>query len=158
MYADVLKQRFSLAPNTTTSTTNNIRPPHKRQAAIIDYDSDCSTAVTDTTTVGTNNDSTSGTPKITNASTNSSAHAMELASIKKELTKLHTMITDAVEQFKTAIASLATTHTTQPQTFTDMDTEGDTSMQCNKKSQKATDLADIIQDLKYELATIITEM
>jgi len=107
--------------------------------------------------VGTNNDNASGTPKITNASANSSAHATELASIKKELTKLRTMITDAVEQFKTAIASLATTPTTQTQTSTDMDTEVDTSP-CNKNSQKATDLADVIQDLKYKPATIITEM
>jgi len=28
-YADVLKQRFSLAPNATTSATDNIRPPRK---------------------------------------------------------------------------------------------------------------------------------
>jgi len=67
------------------------------------------------------------------------------------------MITDAVEQFKSAIAALATKTITQPQESNEMDTEVNTSMQSNTKTQNTTDLVEVIQDLKYELATIITE-
>jgi len=156
-YADVLKQRFSLAPNATKSATDNIRPPRKRQAAIIDYDSDGSSAVTEATTAGYTNATTQSTSTSTIVNAASSAQAKDLASIKKELTELRTMITDAVEQFKTAIAALATKTITQPQESNEMDTEVNTSMQSNAKTQNTTDLVEVIQDLKYELATIITE-
>ncbi len=42
-YADILKQQFSLALDSTTATVTNTRPPRKRQATIFDYDSDQST-------------------------------------------------------------------------------------------------------------------
>jgi len=156
-YADVLKQRFSLAPSATTSATDNIRPPRKRQAAIIDYDSDGSSAVTEATTAGYTNDTTQNNSKSTIVNAAGSAQATDLASIKKELNELRTMITDAVEQFKTAMAALATKTTSKPKESNEMDTEDNPSSHSNAKNQHTTDLSDVIQDLKYELATIITE-
>ena len=64
------------------------------------------------------------------------------------------MLTTAVEQFKTAIATLATN---KPQRSDAMDTEVETSSKHHNTTKNTTDLADVIQDLKYELATIITE-
>jgi len=49
-YADILKKQFSLNPTTTTDNTTNNRPPRKRQATRLDYDSDQSTAKTGTAT------------------------------------------------------------------------------------------------------------
>jgi len=68
------------------------------------------------------------------------------------------MITTAGEQFKTAIATLATKTTTQSQPSNAMDTEVNNSMNCHHAPQNNADLVDVIQDLKYELATIITKM
>jgi len=39
-YADILKKQFSISSASTPADTANNRPPRKRQAAIIDYDSD----------------------------------------------------------------------------------------------------------------------
>jgi len=39
-FADILKQQFSRASTSTTTATNNNRPPCKRQATILDYDLD----------------------------------------------------------------------------------------------------------------------
>jgi len=81
----------------------------------------------------------------------------ELAVIKQELAALRTMITTAVEQFKTALATLATTNTTQAQSSSAMDTEVNTPVHHHHTTQNNADLVEVIQDLKYELATIITE-
>jgi len=75
--------------------------------------------------------------------------------LKKELADLRILITNAVDQFKSAIATLTTT-TRSPQS-NDMDTEVDTSTARTHHTTNSTDLAAVIQDLKYEIATIITE-
>ncbi len=64
------------------------------------------------------------------------------------------MITEAVEQFKMAIASFAPT--TQSQS-SDMDTAADDSKNNTNNNQNPIDLAAIIQDLKHEIATVVTE-
>ena len=157
-YADALKKQFSLTSNATnTAAVDNTRPPRKRQAAVIDYDSDSSTAATAATVTEHSNGhthSTSTNPATTHSSTD---YATELLSIKKELADLRIMITTAVDQFKQAIATVATNNTNKSHLSDNMDTEADTSQKHHHATQNTTDLTDVIQDLKYELATIITE-
>jgi len=105
-YADVLKKQLSLASNATTMAVDNTRPPRKRQAAVIDYDYDMSTNVTDATTSNNSNGNNQSTTKHQAETKSSKEYAAELISIKQELTELRTMITTAVEQFKTAIATI----------------------------------------------------
>ncbi len=52
-YADILKKQFSLAPNAATETTDHNRPPRKRQATKLDYDSDTSSETPSSTTATT---------------------------------------------------------------------------------------------------------
>jgi len=157
-YAEALKQQFSLVSNATPDTVDNKRPPRKRQAAIIDYDSDTSveTPTTTTATPQPKSNQTTATSNANNTPPNTDTIG-ELAVIKQELAALRTMITTAVEQFKTALTTLATTKTTQTQLSSAMDTEADTSVHHHRQTQNNADLVDVIQDLKYELATIITE-
>jgi len=53
--------------------------------------------------------------------------------------------------------TLTTKTTTQSQLSNEMDTEADTLMKHHHKATNKMDLVDVIQDLKYELATIITK-
>jgi len=143
-YADVLKKQFSLAPNAMTSTTENTRPPRKRQAAsIIDYDSDTSTdAILTTTTVTTSTtNQSSSQPTIATPHNHNQEYAKELQSIKMEINALKIMIADAVTQFKTAIASV-----TAPHLSSDMDTDAANHPAHNHHNPKPNDLGDIIQD------------
>jgi len=156
-YADALKKQYSLLSNATTHDNDNSRPPRKRQAAVIDYDSDTSTDATTATT--SNNSNGSNQNKVTHHADNkpNTEYATELLSIKQELAELRTMITTAADQFKQAIAALATNATNQSQSSHAMDTEVETSQPTHHKTKNTTDLADVIQDLKYELAQIIIE-
>jgi len=155
LYADALKQQFSLASTMTTATVANNRPPRKQQAAINDYDSDNSTEAATATRSDNNTRSNHSTATI-NSDSNSSIG--ELAAIKQELAALRTMITTAVDQFKSAIATLATPSKPTSQSSSAMDTDDDdTKMKRHHKTNEKTELSDAIQDLKYELATIITE-
>jgi len=108
----------------TINATDNTCPPRKRQAAVIDYDSDTSNNANDATSSILNNGNNQSTMKQQFDTKLSKEYATELISIKQELTDLRTMITTAVEQFKTAIATLATNTSIQSQTSTAMDTEG----------------------------------
>ncbi len=85
-----------------------------------------------------------------------SAYAMELLAIKMEINALKAMITTAIEQFKTAIASFKATPQSLPSNT--MDTEVRASTEQHHQHQPPIDLAAFIQDLKYEVATIITEL
>jgi len=88
--------------------------------------------------------------------TNNNDYAKELLSIKTEINALRQMISDAVEQFKTAIESF--TATPQSPKSSDMDTDVEASPEPKDKDQNPiTQLADLIQDLKYDIATIVTE-
>jgi len=141
-YADILKQQFSLAPNATNTSTAHNRPPRKRQAAQLDYDSDQSTeASSTTTTVGLNK------PKEATTHAKPVDYAAELAALKNDLQSLRTLITTAVEQLKTEITSLHATPTTNA-----METDTDPS------TPPTPELSDLITELKNEIATMATEM
>ncbi len=158
-YADVLKKQFSLAPNESNSTTDTTRPPRKRQAAsIIDYDSDTSTAATSTTstvTAATTAQSNSN-PTTTITPTPNSTYATELQSIKMEISALKQMIADVVAQFKLAVASASATAPQPPPRETNTEAINHQVVN-NKHNPPPTEFGDLIQDLKYEFATIITE-
>jgi len=87
--------------------------------------------------------------------TKNNDYATELLSIKKEINELKTIIANAMEQFKTAIATFAAT-TWSPQS-SNMDTDVKALLDHNNNTQTPIDLAALIQDLKYEITTIITE-
>ncbi len=106
-YADILKKQISLAPPQPTTTATNNRPPRKRQATIIDYDSDQSAESSTPVPNSTNNIGTS-TP-LSSTTMTTVDYAAELASLKTDLNSLRTLITTAVEQLKTEIASLHAT-------------------------------------------------
>ncbi len=152
-YAKVLKKQFSTALTESTSTTANNRPPRKRQAAIIDYDSDQSADAPSSTTNAKNsikNQCHSNTPP---ATMTNNKYAEELLSIKQEINDLKTLIKTAVEQFKMAIESLtATPHSVMT---SEMDTETSTTSQ--NPTQTSPDLSAIIHDLKHELAAFVNE-
>jgi len=155
-YADVLKQKFSLASNATTSTADNNRPPPCKwlAASILDYDSDKSNDAPSSNATATTSTSNHSHSQPTKVATSNQDYATELLSIKTEIAALKTMITEAVEQFKTAIASFATTTRSQS---SDMDTAADDSKNNTNNNQNPIDLAAIIQDLKQEIATVVTE-
>jgi len=157
-YADVLKKQFSIASNATTTNADHNRPPRKRHAAsIIDYDSDTSLDAPASNKTVNNLTSNQNNSQPANAATTNHEYTAELQSIKTELTALKAMITEAVEQFKTTIATLATT----PRSFSsNMDTDAtgvDESIEHHTKTQTQLEFADLIQDLKLEIATIVTE-
>jgi len=102
-YADILKKNFSTTPTPTTSGTTNHRPPRKRQAALIDYDSDSSTAPTVTTVASTATNQSAVAPLPA-----AMDYAAELASLKAEISSLRNIITEAVAQLKSAVTSLPT--------------------------------------------------
>jgi len=156
-YADVLKQQFSLNSNPKTQTSENNQPPRKRQATVIDYDSDQSVYqphVPPTNTPSTNSACNSisatipigiatATPPTVTPTVNYDA---ELMSIKAELNSLRTIITSAVEQIKNAIASIQV-HNLPPSA-----PETDAT-----PTPTPIDLPALIYDLKKEIANIVTE-
>jgi len=153
-YADILKKQFSLASTATTPTTVNNRPPRKRQAAIIDYDSDQSADAQPPTTVGKNS-SISNNSQPSTATNTSTDYASEILSLKTEINALKLLLTSAVEQFKTAIASSPVA--TQSPSSNAMDTDVDASTEHPTKTQIQREFADLLSDLKFEIATIVTE-
>jgi len=72
-----------------------------------------------------------------------------------EINALKLLITSTVEQFKTAIASSPVTTQSPPSNA--MDTNVDSSMENHTKTQIQIEFADLIQDLKLEMATIFIE-
>jgi len=161
-YADVLKKQFSLNPNPQTQTIEHNRPPRKRQATVLDYDSDQSAHSPLSNSSATISTSSSGnmtqTPTITATASASSTTATtpvnydaELLSIKTEINSLWTMITSAVKQIKNAIAAI------QVHTSTDMETDANQPMETANTPNQATDLSTIIHEFKHELTTIVLE-
>ena len=151
------------APNSSNPTTTN-RPPRKRQAAIIDYDSDGSTNVP--AAVVTSSTTSSNTPTSTPVNSKSPEYAAELKSLKTEIAELRTLITSAVDQFKSAIASIPMQPTTSPN---DQETENNPSLTpSNPSSTKAMEIeaaqspepeiSALIHELKHNIATIAIKM
>ncbi len=160
-YADVLKKQFSLNSNQQTQNPEHNRPPRKRQATVIDYDSDTSVNSNSLTTISNSSSSNSTqatTHTVTVTATSPPAtvtvnYDAELLSIKTELNSLWTIITSAVEQIKNAIASIQV-HNLLPQA---METDTDTPKDTATPPAHSTDLANVIQEFKQELTSIVLE-
>ncbi len=157
-YADILKKQFSIALTTSATTTDITRPPCKRQATKLDYNSDTSedqpqstTNTVSSTNSMTNTQQTNSLPMTT--ATNAATYAVELLSLKTEIDSLKTVIALAVEQFKNAIKSLTTTPH-QPASNA-MDTNADTKSDANNPNQIQTDIPSLIHDLKHEIITFV---
>jgi len=130
---------------TTTLATTNNWPPQKRQATIIDYDSDQSA---DSPTPVPNSNSHLGTLTLLSTTTMTMVdYTAELASLKNNLNSLHTLITTTVEQLKAEIASLHATPALS-------------NMEMEVKQSTATtpEISDLIADLKHDIATIALKM
>jgi len=82
-------------------------------------------------------------------------YANKFLSIKKEISDLKALLTTVVEEFKLAITSL--TATPRSSANNEMDTDAEDSMEPKDNNQNPTNYVGLIQDLKYEIATIITE-
>jgi len=151
-YANILKKQFSLALTPTTPETAHHQPPRKWQATILDYDSDQSAEPTLSTTIVTNSIKNPGTSPSTTATTTSN-YAVELLSIKTELTMLKTIIATAMEQMKSAIASL--TVPPQPSKSSNMDTDDGQSTASNHSNPNTHNLSALIKELKNEITTFV---
>jgi len=155
-YVDVLKQQFSLNSNQPTQTNENNRPPCKRQATVIDYDSDqseyppLSTSTTNLPTSGSCNPTAMAKAPPVTTTVNYDA---ELLSIKTELNSLRDIITSAVEQIKNAIASIPV----QPLPSSTMETNA-METDAEKSMTTTSDISDLIDDLKHDIATTTIEM
>jgi len=150
-YADILKKNFSTTSIPTPETTTNIRPPRKRQAALIDYDSDGSTAPTVTTDASTATSPMVAPPP---AQADATKYAADVAALKSKIASLRTLITSAVEEIKNAILSMCTECTSMP---TSTATDDDHPMAMQPSQQPLLELQDVIHDLKHEIATIVIE-
>jgi len=148
-YAEILKKRISLDTTPTTPVTANNRPPRKRQATLIDYDSDDSAASTAINAVP-------NTPSPPSAASSPGApappleFASELLSLKAEILSLRNIITEVVAQFKSAIASVPT------QSIAPLPaTQASTAIEMEVDHPAATKLAiaDLLVDIKNDIAT-----
>jgi len=139
-YADIFKKQFLLASTPTTHATDNNRPPHKRQAKILDYNSDQSTGLP--TTTSNSNSSTCTLLPPGNLTAAMVDYMTELVSLKTELQPLHTLIMTAVVQLKTEIASLHVTRMAS-----DMETEAENSLTATNPHPTTNELSNLMAEL-----------
>jgi len=153
-YADILKKQFPIAatPNTTATISN--RSPRKRQATLIDYNSDDSTSSTAITAVSNNNSqpTVASPPAPTATPTN---YAAELLSLKHEIESLKTTIATAIEQIKTAIKPLLVNQHNKESCA--MDTDDATATDDNYCNHAQIGIPSLIHELKNEIATFVIE-
>jgi len=156
-YADVLKQQFSLSPNATTATATSNRPPRKRQATLLDYDSDRSTESHNPTQVPIQSISSNSSSTSTTTTMTQNAYATELLSIKHEIAQLKTTLATAMEQILKVVESF---HVRSLQSDAmDMDPQQSTLLQATNASQHSPlNLPTIISELKNEITTIQSKM
>jgi len=156
-YADILKKQFSLASNPTTTATAATKPPRKRQATIIDYDSDQSTEspISNASTATHNSVSHCCNSTIPPVTIHHTDFATELQSLKNEILSLKTVIATAMEQIKDAIVSFQTTKRTPEPSNMDVEVNHSTDLQTS--TQNPIDLPALIQDLKKDIANIAHE-
>jgi len=152
-YADILKKQFSLASNPTTMATAATKPPHKRQATIIDYDSDQSMESLILNVSAATQSSLTSQSKPTTPMNNTTDYAAELLSIKTKIASLQKTIATALEQIKNAIKSL--TDTLHKPESTAMDTEDETTSDEHHCNQTQIKISSLISDLKHEIATFV---
>jgi len=148
MYADILKKQFTLTPTTPPDETNN-RPPRKRQAAaILDYNLDCAAKMT--TIVAPNAATHTGTMSSTPTTTIPINYAAEMNALKQEIADLCSIVTSAVEQIKSAIASLPTSRNPHSN---EMETETETITNNPISSQNSR----LCKWPKHDIATFVIE-
>jgi len=152
-YADILKKKFSLQTTPQIQTETNNRPPRKRPAKILDYDSDQSTEYPPLAcpTVSASS-STPNPPASTQQppATTPPEYAKDLASLKHEISQLKEIITTAVTQIKQAFESFPVTPChNEPSAMDTTTTTGD--------NPKPLELPEIIRDLKNDIAAISNE-
>ncbi len=164
-YAEVLKKQFSLSSTPATATTDNNRPPRKRQATIIDYDSDYSAAAASTPNVPLMNPTTChSTPATTLSATSPNVQISDLLSLKTEIAQLKSTLLNAVEQIVKVVESLRVTHQEPPNvtdtevgksTYTVDNSTEHTNMETETENPPATtpDLSELIAGLKHDIAT-----
>ncbi len=153
-YAEILKQQYSLATNPQLESSDNNRPPRKRQAtSLLDYNLDPSTAYPPlvnniaTTTMAVSNHTVAST---TATPAPSIDYAKEIESLKAEILSLRNIITEAVEQLKRAAASFPTTSTASPHA-----TSTSNAMETDVNNQ--IDIPALIIDLKKDIAHVLQE-
>jgi len=164
-YADILKQQFSLAPNASSPTaTDHTRPPRKRQATVIDYDSD-SMEYPPLSTTTANHSTTTSTciAKPDTISTTPSAFNTELLLLKQEIAQLKTTISTAVEQLLKAIASIHVIPSQSPSQAMDIENTTTTMNPSNQythatDNHQHTDFSATICELRNDTATITDAM
>jgi len=173
-YADILKKQFSVASDSTTTTTN-LRPPKKRQATVIDYDSDQSADATPFAKQANPQKPTATDPgyatELSSLKTEISQlkviittavpapntkvdYAAELQTIKTELATLRNLVTSAVEQMTRVVAPI-TPHTS-PAPVREMEIDDDHPKDRSKETTSA--ISDLISELKNDIANIASEM
>jgi len=155
-YADILKQQFSFETAATTPSTDNTRPPRKRQATVLDYDSDqtegpsLTSAVTSTTSTNTSTLSSNISPPSTAMP---AAYASELLSLKNEIQALRTLLTTTVDQIKSEIASIRTTPVPSA-----MEIDATPPHSSNQHHhQQPNEISSLINDIKHDIATFVIE-
>jgi len=153
----------------TTETADHNQPPRKRQATKLDYDSDTSSDTPSLTTATTSTTDNSTASTIPNAPLPSTITA-DLLSLKTALTDLRTVIMAAVEQIKSAVASLLapciqssgdmeTEDAHPPTTYHSHQTHLEIQMDADQSpTATKSDISDFIADLKQDIATIAIEM
>jgi len=155
-YAEILKQQFSVNPTETTMNTNINRPPRKRQATVIDYDSDTAESQTIPTAVAPTTHNSNSTPSSNNSNLPSTAtpinFATELLSLKNEIQALRTLLTDTVEQIKNEIAAI---HSPASGAMEIEDTHPKNTSQHHHAP--STEISSLMQDLRQEIATFVID-
>jgi len=154
-YADILKKQFSLASTPTTTATAATKPPRKRQATILDYNSDQSLDSPISTVSTATPSSLTSQPAPMTSTNNTTDYAAEIMSIKTEIASLQTTIATALEQIKNAIKSL--TDTPRKPESTAMDTEIEAMSADHHCTQTQLEIPSLINDLKQEIVTFVIE-
>jgi len=147
-YADILKQQFSHAPMQTTTITNNNRPPCKRQATVLDYDSDQSANPPITAANSNSTSCTLTSPSNTSSTTTPVNYVAKLLLLKNKIQALCTMLTNTMEQTKMEIVSIRTTPVSA------METNDANSEDTTYHHQSTLDIPAIIANLKHNIANV----
>ncbi len=166
-YADMLKQQFSLAPHASSQENDHTRPPRKRQATVIDYDSDSTEypPLPPTSAPKSNNNGNCSKPNPGPQSTSNepSDSITELLSLKQEIAQLKTTIVTAVEQLLKAIASINVNPSQSPSNAMDIEnahasTNPSALPTTTTHITQQNDFSAELRELKNETATITNEM
>jgi len=137
--------------------TNTNRPPRKRQATVIDYDSDMADSPTITTAVAPISNNNNSTPSSNNSNLPNMAtpidYVTELLLLKSKIQALWTLLTATIEQIKNKIVAICT-----PQASGAMETKvphpPNTPQHHHAPSTK---ISSLMHDLQQEIATFVIE-